>query len=140
MAVPHFSYPFRLTGSGSVAVVEQDTTDEIAQCVQAIISTDEGSRVEIPEFGVRSLLGTSYRATLPNEILRKVQQFEPRAVVDLDLTVDKIDDLIRYVNVTVRGGAATQTGAVMSTSGGPTAPSTGSGWGLTPWGTGPWGE
>lgn len=49
--VPHFSLPFRIVGAAA-AVSEQDSVEEIVDCVQAIARCPQGHRVELPDFGV----------------------------------------------------------------------------------------
>jgi phage baseplate assembly protein W len=49
--IPHFSLPFRFA-TPQVAVSEQDSIDEIADCVLAILLTPAGMRIELPEFGI----------------------------------------------------------------------------------------
>lgn len=48
--VPHFDAPLRLSGS-SFAAVEQNSKEEIADCVEAVLRTEAGSRIDAPEFG-----------------------------------------------------------------------------------------
>ena len=73
---PHFDRPFRLSGT-RVAVVEQDSDEELVNCVWAIASTEVGSRDEAPEFGVPDL---PFQETgfIDDALVASVQQWEPR--------------------------------------------------------------
>lgn len=51
MDVPHLDFPVRIAGN-SLAQVEQDSTEEIAASLTAILVTPVGSIAELPEFGV----------------------------------------------------------------------------------------
>lgn len=51
VARPHWDLPPRLI-NGRMAVVEQDSPAEIANCVEVAARTRLGSRVEAPEFGM----------------------------------------------------------------------------------------
>src|SRR5262245_66564192 len=53
--LPHFDLPFRFayrSGKPSVVVVDQDTNDDVFNCVVAIVRTYEGFRPEMPDFGL----------------------------------------------------------------------------------------
>jgi hypothetical protein len=51
MSTPHLAVPFRLTHRGA-ATVEQDSSAEIAQCVQTAASYRIGQLDTNPEFGI----------------------------------------------------------------------------------------
>lgn len=46
------SFPFRLTPSGRAAVVEEDTDEENAERIAALVLTRRGERELAPQFGV----------------------------------------------------------------------------------------
>jgi phage baseplate assembly protein W len=80
--IPHLALPLRLNGRGSAVTVEQDSPEEIAQCVAVVLATPVGSRVEVPDFG-------SPRADFDEQpdtagMVAAVEEWEPRA--DLDVT------------------------------------------------------
>ena len=52
MAIPHLRIPFRITSSGAADVVEQDSIDDVAQCVEVLLRTRPGDRPEVPEYGI----------------------------------------------------------------------------------------
>jgi hypothetical protein len=76
---PHFALPFKL-GSYGASVNEQDTIDDIAACVVAIMSTHVGWRDEVPGFGIPDL---SFRR-MPigaSDIYEMISSQEPRAIM-----------------------------------------------------------
>lgn len=96
--VPHFAFPFRVE-SGSVAVQEQDTTDEVAQCVQVLLATPLGERQEQPDYGVTD--PTFQEDIDQQEILTAVSEWEPRALPALTDDIDSADELVRTLRATV---------------------------------------
>jgi len=98
--VPHFSLPFRFA-SPAAAVSEQDSLDEIVDCVYAILVCPLGFRVESPLFG---LPDPTFAMPTPDldEIRTAIEDWEPRAVALLDERPDLIDELIAHVEVVVQ--------------------------------------
>lgn len=106
MLAPHFDIPFRLNGGpgtlvgtvykSSAAVVEQDTFEDISNCVEVIVRTPIGFREDNLEFGF------PHFALLPQPLLSNVysdliMQQEPRAEIamaekrnEFDTYVDRI--------------------------------------------------
>jgi phage baseplate assembly protein W len=87
--LPRLSIPLRLSGT-SLATVEQDSADDVAQCVYAVAATELGSREERTEFGVTSPLFRQGGADLA-EIQGAVDRWEPRATIETDQ--DLIDSM-----------------------------------------------
>lgn len=77
----HFAWPFRIV-DGVVPTVEQDSTMEIDQCVEAVLNTPVGSRIDAPDYGVPdetfSQLSVDESAAL---YLAAIDAAEPRARV-----------------------------------------------------------
>ncbi len=46
------AYPLRLDQGRRVATVLVDSPEHVAQCVEAAVRTEEGWRLESPEFGI----------------------------------------------------------------------------------------
>ena len=105
--VPHFNYPFIL-GSDGANVVEQDTIDDIANCVVAILSTHVGWRDEVPAFGVPDY-AMRKQPIGADDIQARVSEQETRALVIVSERVDRADKLIDRINVgidiSMKGGA-----------------------------------
>lgn len=94
--VPHFDLPFRWNGN-KIAVVEQDSLEDVTNCVQAILLTRLGERLERPDFGIGDPVFLPQPLPL-GEILNDILESEPRAQLLLQQAPDRLDQLI--VNVT----------------------------------------
>lgn len=102
--VPHFALPFRFQ-NGAAVVVEQDTTEEIVTCCDAILSCPQGHRVELPEFG---LPDPTFTESGPDRrtIEAALTEWEPRAQVLLEVHPDALNELL--FTVQARIGAPSQ--------------------------------
>ena len=99
--VPHFKFPFRLASSGTrVMVVEQDTQDEIMDCVEVLIRTEAGERIEAPEYGILDQTFRERGVDL-GYVLSVIEEFEDRASVQLE--EEGIVDLLHKVRLHVIG-------------------------------------
>lgn len=81
METPKLRLPMTLVGS-SLAVIEQDSDDEIAQCVRVICSFPQGTREDLLEFGIGSYELRQLHKIEATEIAAQVRRWEPRAEVD----------------------------------------------------------
>lgn len=96
---PHFNFPFAIRGS-SVAVVEQDTLDDIYNCITVIILTHVGWRPEAPKFGVPDF--TFLKQPIGRDhILQILQTQEPRAALAIQESPDVFDELIDRILVEI---------------------------------------
>jgi hypothetical protein len=83
---PHLGLPFRLDGI-AFAVTEQDTSAEVADCVELALRTVQGDRRTLSSFGrPDNLEFISNRDLAQAEIEQTIEDAEPRAqgVVDRD--------------------------------------------------------
>lgn len=98
--VPHFALPFRFS-TPNVGTVEQDSVDEIAGCVLAVMLYPLGYRVELPSFGIPD--PTFSTPDVDVDALRDViELWEPRASILFDQERDLVDDLLVRVSTYVR--------------------------------------
>jgi phage baseplate assembly protein W len=75
----HLSSPFTLTAHGA-KVIEQGTTEDIEQCVYRVAVFPEGTREDLPEYGIPPLLFST--APLDQTLLQEaVERWEPRASI-----------------------------------------------------------
>lgn len=100
-SAPHFDLPFRLTPSGAV-LVEQDTYEDVANCVEAIVRTPQGWRDEMPDFGIPSYEFDEQPILKHSELQNIIHAQESRATVDVSEMVDPGDNLIDHISVSVR--------------------------------------
>ena len=77
--LPHFSMPFRLEGA-SFAANEQDTAEEVADCVELTLRTVQGERRTLPDFGRPDrLVFSTDRLLAVNSVQQAIEHGEPRA-------------------------------------------------------------
>lgn len=97
--VPKFAVPFRLGGSSAFAVVEQDSDEEILQCVKAIVRTPIGSHIDDPELGIQD---PTFDGVDPEVLTDQVLISEPRAA--LTIASGEVDDLLWERTVSMQMG------------------------------------
>lgn len=103
VSIPHFSLPLRLSG-GRFAVNDQDSNDEVAECVEAIVRCSRGFRVELPTFGVPDPTFAQQDIS-PAALEQAVLEWEPRADTDWAAEAEEDDTMIAHVVARVRGGS-----------------------------------
>lgn len=75
---------------GRVRTMEQDSQEHTDQCVDGIIGTMLGARIEKPEFGIPDTRFAGGSGT-SQAVAEAIQRWEPRASV----TVDAVPELLR---------------------------------------------
>jgi phage baseplate assembly protein W len=97
-SIPHFAWPFQVV-DGAVQTVEQDSAEEIAQCVEAVLNTPVGSRIDAPDYGVPdetfSQLSVDESAAV---YLDAIDAAEPRARV---LGEARVEEMAKRVAIRV---------------------------------------
>jgi len=93
--IPHFDLPFRMSGS-SIAEVEQDSLDDISNCIVAAMATDVGFRNELPTFGTTELTFGQQPLNLRG-FTDEVLLHEPRADLLMDQHPDKLRENIAHL-------------------------------------------
>jgi phage baseplate assembly protein W len=97
--IPHLALPFRFE-DGRAAVNEQDTPDDVADCVEAVLRTRPGEREERPDFGVPD--PTFSQAPIDADgIASIVETWEPRARLVAQEAPDVLDDTVRRVRLSL---------------------------------------
>jgi phage baseplate assembly protein W len=104
VAVPHFAFPFEPNGN-AFAVREQDTSEEIQDCVLVLLLTPKGSRMVLPSYGTPEILFSQMPPNIP-EIISECNQWEPRAIIDLEATLDTIDQTVVTITAAITGGSS----------------------------------
>jgi hypothetical protein len=78
----HFAFPFRWDTTGHAAVNEQDSTEDVVDCVICSILTPYGWRVDEPEFGITD---PTFSAPVDTGLLMtEIDRDEPRAKPTLE--------------------------------------------------------
>jgi phage baseplate assembly protein W len=94
--VPKLRIPLRLE-NGRLGICEQDSQENVAAAVYAILAYERGSRIEDPEFGVEDPTFDTMPLDV-DEWLEQIGRYEPRAEVR---TSQEVGDLIGAVLVNV---------------------------------------
>jgi phage baseplate assembly protein W len=103
---PHFAYPFKLNPRHHAYEVEQGSIDDIESCLQAILLTEVGQRIELPEFGIESPL-FQLQPIDTDGIYSALTAQEPRATTVIAQQPDPLDYLTDLVNITVTSNQPT---------------------------------
>lgn len=98
--VPHFDLPFRLLGRG-FATVEQDSYEDVANCVEAIIRTPYGTRDDSPEFGIDDLT-FDIRPLNIEALTAQIENEEPRTTLAVREDPNLIDNLVSKIVIEVQ--------------------------------------
>lgn len=93
--IPHFDLPFRFYGN-STAVVEQDSNEDIANCVEAILRTPSGTRDDVEQFGTDDLT-FSNRPVNIDLLTSQILSQEPRAEILMREESEIFGDLVAIV-------------------------------------------
>lgn len=102
MNTPKLAVPFRLNAKGTaLEVVEQDSFEEIAACVEMTLATPLGWRLENPDFGLRDQTFGEGGADL-HEIQNTISMWEPRADVLLDREPELLRGWVDDVNLIIQ--------------------------------------
>lgn len=99
--IPHIDLPLRFEGT-RLAVVEQDSPDEVANSVETVLRYTPGDRPDVPDFGTPDQTFKQGGAD-PDEIERSIETWEPRATTFVDEDLDPIDTALSRVGVEVSG-------------------------------------
>lgn len=97
--IPHFDIPFRMVGNHA-AVNDQDTIEDVDACVEAILRTHTGQRLEVPTFGVPDLTFGLQPLKL-GPVINAVLDQEPRASMVAEQTPDTFDSYVARITAKV---------------------------------------
>jgi hypothetical protein len=103
--LPHFSLPFRFGGlRGGTVVNEQDSEDDVIDCVKLIVAYPVNSREDLPNFGIPDLVFKMKSKTNAIALSAAVLEWEPRS--ETVVTEKEIEDIYAqhyHIGVTTRG-------------------------------------
>lgn len=102
VSIPQLAIPFQFGPNGQPLTVEQNSLDDVAACVAVILATPLGSRVDIPLLGVEDQ--TFSQTFDPGLLTAAVAEWEPRAVITVQVTPGRTDNVT--VNVQLAAGVA----------------------------------
>lgn len=101
--IPHFDMPFRYFG-GKPVVNEQDSIEDIAACVYAVLVTPPGTRDEMPDFGFEDP-AFSQQPLSSAAMAAQISEWEPRASVLVDVAPDALDAAVANANIHVEANS-----------------------------------
>jgi phage baseplate assembly protein W len=97
--VPHFSLPFRFA-TPQAAVSEQDTVDEVGDCILSILVCPVGFRVELPTFGTPD---PTFESPIDLDAIQtSIETWEPRAAMALTEQPDLLDVMVEHLELRVQ--------------------------------------
>jgi hypothetical protein len=99
--LPHFDAAFRLGPNGKPVVVEQDSPQDVGQCVYDVLVCPEGAKLGDATFGVPSPLGSGLPLDL-SSWTQALNRLEPRASYTVDQLLTLAQQGQDAVTVTVR--------------------------------------
>lgn len=100
METPVLKWPFTLNAAGTaLEFVEQDTVEEITQCVALVVSTHVGELVDEPTFGA---VDPTFRegGVAESTISRAITRWEPRATIVF--TSDELEEYTQTIDLEVK--------------------------------------
>ena len=103
---PQLSLPFEILPNGLVREVEQDTLDEIAMSVEAILRYRIGDRVELPSFGSPEPLFRESSEDIGSMLAEAVSRWEDRAHVFIEERPGEWGDMVRAFVVRLEGSVS----------------------------------
>lgn len=80
--LPHLAWPVRLAGT-SLAVLEQDSLEEVTQCVAVLASIPAGTYIDTPELGWEDPTFTEGGPSAEH-LAAAISEFEPRAAATIE--------------------------------------------------------
>jgi len=96
----HLKYPFQWGYNGHLETVNQHDPDDLVQRVFAVLNTRLGTRMDLPQFGVRSTVLEENGPSL-NVIEAALSQWAPEALASL--SKKQLEDIkSQLVNVSVK--------------------------------------
>jgi len=102
-SVPHFDLPFRfgvIDGSVQAAFQEQDTIDDLANCVEMAIFYRQGERDLVPTFGITDPVFKVQPLDVQG-MTAQIERHEPRVNILMTQNPDWYDALIAHIRANV---------------------------------------
>lgn len=106
--IPHLSASMVLANDGTFQFWQQNTIDEVAQCVEVLCGTTQGDRTVVPGFGLPILpFNTTPTSQIVKIVQQAVNQWEPRANVGVTVVLDSVGNETITVSTSLRQGSTT---------------------------------
>lgn len=94
----HFRLPFRVGDDGHFETLDQDSAEDVIQCLMVVARCPIGARTELPQFGIPEL---EFQRDIPLvALLHALYTWEPRAVSVIRAIIEDLTDVQKWdVNV-----------------------------------------
>lgn len=97
--IPHFEQPFNFGPTGqSPLVCDQESREDILNCVENILRYTIGFREDMPEFGIPDFTFETMPIPL-GQIIDAILKFEPRAAPIVAHEISLIEDMVERIRV-----------------------------------------
>ena len=97
---PHMRGGFALDAYGQVVVAEENSQDEIYDCVSMILGTTAGQRSLVPSFGIPDITFTNAN---PADIESIVAEWEKRAKVQISISYNDSNQAVISASIQTNG-------------------------------------
>lgn len=104
MTTARFDLPFRFS-DGRAVTVQADGQADIQNCVEALLRTTRGERLEEPEYGIPDMTFASGGPSVA-PIREAIDRWEPRARYAAEADGSDLDTMIGRVRVTMQEAGA----------------------------------
>lgn len=82
---PHLRLPLQFGGvNGGALVNEEDSEEDITDCLRAIIAYTIGDRADLPDFGIPDLVFMQESQATISQVRSALSEWEDRAVIDVE--------------------------------------------------------
>lgn len=99
VTTPHLRLPLTFGANGAL-VNEQGSSDDITDCIRAIIAYPIGYRLDNPAFGILDMVFKLPINATAADLLSALQTWETRAPMEINETIT--DDLVRQLILKVK--------------------------------------
>lgn len=94
--ISRLAWPLKLASNGQLATVEQDSDEDIRQCISAIVRHRVGDRVDVPEMGVPDFTHGEQPLEIDG-VAAVIDRHEPRASVLVSSSPNLIESILAEV-------------------------------------------
>lgn len=108
VGVPHFKVPFQFGGlNGGALMNEQDTSEDVSDCVKTFLAYPVEFRDDLPDFGTPDMVFRMVTTTpIIDRIAGLLKDWEPRADILTDEDRSDIENFTRHFILNLRSQEA----------------------------------
>lgn len=102
---PHLRLPLQFGGvKGGALVNEEDSGEDIIDCIKAIVAFPHGSRHDMPEFGIPDLLFQQQNLDMIGQLREAISEWEDRHDIEVSGEPNVSDQQILDILVKAAAG------------------------------------